>query len=222
MAGKTGMIDKLKAETGSVVRRWAATPYYDAVEASARAQWDGVILPFLGDAPISYECVLELAPGHGRMTQIMLEKAEKVYAVDPLQENIDFCANRFAGNAKVTLVRNDGVTLEAIPDASVTFMFCWDSMVHFDSDVVRNYLREAARVLKPGGFFFTHHSNYQASPGGVFQTTPHARNFMSVPLMKHYAIKEGLEPVRNQVIDWGRGDKRFAEHDGLALLRKPA
>jgi ubiquinone/menaquinone biosynthesis C-methylase UbiE len=72
----------------------------------------------------------------------------------------------------------DGRSLP-LPGAAATFLFCFDSMVHFDSDVVRAYLREARRVLRPGGHAFLHHSNTMAHPGGDFRAQPHWRNFMS-------------------------------------------
>ena len=206
-----------------ISKRWVATPYYDAVEARAAAQWQSIIAPFLlpfGD--IDHSHVLEIAVGHGRMTQLLLNAAERVTGVDVLQENIDFCANRFKDCARLQLIKTDGATLKEIAGGSVSFTFCFDSMVHFDSDIVRSYVRESRRVLKPGGYFFTHHSNNTRSPEGDFQRAPHARNFMSEPLFRHYAKKEGMEVAATKVIDWGSGNKRVAELDCLSLLRKGA
>lgn len=214
-------VGKMVDQVARVVRRWADTPYYDTVDRNARHQWRRRIRPFIKKESISYRSVLEIAVGHGRMTEILLEISDHVTGVDPLQENIDFCAERFGENPKLALIRTDGVTLKEIESASITFIMCWDSMVHFDSDVVRHYLREAHRVLVPGGYFFTHHSNRDAAPGGDFQRQPHARNFMTVQLFQHYACKEGLIPVRHKAIDWGGKDKFVAALDGLALVRKP-
>lgn len=214
-------VDGLRETTAVVTRRWASTPYYDAVEGMANSQWTKLIEPFFGRLPIDYSSILELACGHGRMTSILLGKADTVVAVDVLQENIDFCANRFAGVEKLRLVRNDGVTLKEIPDSSITFLFCFDSMVHFDSDVIRAYLGEFRRILKPGGFAFCHHSNYDRNPEGDFQKAPHARNFMTENMFRHYAFKEGLKTVKTKVIDWGAGEKHFERHDCLSLVQKP-
>ena len=96
----SGRLKRLKAETAQVVRRWVDTPYYDSVEKNATAQWNTLILPFLEGDAIDFSHVLELAMGHGRMTALLLEKAVQVTAVDVLQENVDFCANRFSGCAR--------------------------------------------------------------------------------------------------------------------------
>lgn len=215
-------LDDLKSKTANVVRRWADTPYYNSVENAARGQWKSIIQPFLGQFNPDYDVVLELAVGHGRMTSILLEHTDNLIGVDVLQENIDFCQDRFGDLPNLTLVRNDGVTLDAVADASVSFVFCFDSMIHFDSDVVRNYLSEFYRIMKPGGLGFLHHSNLSKNPGGNFQKNAHARNFMSEALFRHYAAKEGLNVVKSQVIDWGQGEKRVEKLDCLSLIQRPA
>jgi ubiquinone/menaquinone biosynthesis C-methylase UbiE len=213
-------LDPLKETTAKVVRRWAETPYYDAVEKVAMSQWENMITPFINPEVPDMSHVMELAVGHGRMTEILLGVSEKVTGVDVLQENIDFCANRFEGNSKLTLMRNDGVELGGLDDNSVSFVFCFDSMMHFDSDVVRSYLGEFYRIMQPGALAFLHHSNLTRNPGGDFQKAVHARNFMSVPMFSHYAQKEGLTVVKQKVLDWGQGKNLMKDHDGFALLRK--
>jgi cyclopropane fatty-acyl-phospholipid synthase-like methyltransferase len=212
--------ETVEERTQRIAQRWVNTPYYGMFEHKSRAQWEGLILPFLAGFPIDMTRVLELACGHGRMTQFLIEQALEVVALDILQENIDFCAQRFRSARNLRLVRNDGVRLTGVPDKTISFGFCFDSMVHFDSDVVRSYLAEFRRVLEPGGTVVLHHSNLTRNPGGDFQRAAHARNFMSVELFRHYAIKEGLIVVKQSVIDWGEDVKQVKNLDGLTLLRK--
>lgn len=79
-----------------------------------------------------------------------------------------------------------------MPDATLSFLFCFDAMVHCDSDVVRAYPREARRALRPGGHAFLHHSNDMSLTGEDFRRHPHWRNIWSLALMRHDAAKEGL------------------------------
>ena len=74
--------------------------------------------------------------------------------------------------------------------------------VHFDSDVIRAYLRETARVLRRGGRALFHHSNYGDNPGGDVHDNPRWRNFMTENLFQHYAAKCGLRYLASQVLDW--------------------
>jgi hypothetical protein len=90
-------------------------------------------------------------------------------------------------------------------------------MVHFDSDVVRAYIAEFARVVRPGGHVFCHHSNYSGNPTGDFRAVLAWRNFMTKELFAHYAAKEGFEVVSQRVIDW-LGD--HSDIDCFSLLKK--
>jgi ubiquinone/menaquinone biosynthesis C-methylase UbiE len=215
------LTNERKDITSKEAQRWVGTPYYNAVEAIARSQWESIILPFLYPNQIDFSRILELAVGHGRMTPLLLERADHVVAADILKENIEFCQNRFAGEKKLTLICNSGTDLKEIPDESITFGFCWDSMVHFDPDVVRSYLGEFRRVLKPGAFAFCHHSNRTKNPIADWQKMPHARNVMSAEFFELFADKEGLKVVKQKVINWGRGERLMPNLDCLSLLKRP-
>jgi SAM-dependent methyltransferase len=59
----------------------------------------------------------------------------------------------------VQVLQNDGQTIPIFEDASVDFVFSFDSLVHVESEILQAYVREIARVLKPNGAAFIHHSN---------------------------------------------------------------
>ena len=75
-----------------------------------------------------------------------------------------------------------------------------------------------AAGLAPGGHAFLHHSNDMRWRGGDFRQHPHWRNTLSLGLMRHYAVKEGLEVVRQAPLDWQHDG---SDIDGLTLLRAP-
>ena len=192
---------------------WKQSGYYDAAEPYMEEQWQHIIWPYIQDCDFS--CVIDLAVGHGRNTDKLRRLAGTIYAIDINEENIKFCQQRFAGDKKVHLLLNNGFTFTGVTDATVTLVYCFDAMVHFDSDVVRSYLRESARVLKPGGYGFFHHSNYDKNPSGNPHDNPGWRNFMSQNLFIHYCSKEGLDVVRSQIVDWSS-----PEMDCLTLFHK--
>lgn len=190
---------------------WKQSPYYDDAEATLEADWTGLIWPLIHDC--DFTTVVEVAPGHGRNSEKLRHLATKLYLVDINEENIDYLRRRFRDVTNIVYVRNDGVTLRGIRDGIATFVYCFDAMVHFDSDIVRSYLREFNRVLRPGGRCFCHYSNYSADPTGSYRTHPGWRNFMSRELFEHYAAKEGLEPIVSRLI---RDDV-----DAVTVLEKP-
>ena len=205
---------KLSQVAEEVGADWKQADFYDSAEQYMEDAWTYTIWPFIQDCDFS--CVIDLAAGHGRNTRKLREIAKKLYIVDIREENIQFCRQRFGEDWKIIYIRNDGLTLNGIADAEVTLVYCFDAMVHFDSDVIRSYLSEFYRVLKPGGYGFCHHSNYDDNPSGDLHDNPGWRNFMSQNLFIHYCSKEGLDVVRSQIIDWSS-----PETDCLTLFRKP-
>jgi ubiquinone/menaquinone biosynthesis C-methylase UbiE len=124
-----------------------------------------------------------------------------LYLVDINESNIAFLRERFAKAKNIEYVLTNGIDLSDIADDAATFIYSFDSMVHFDSDVVRAYLHEFARVLRPGGRGFCHYSNYVGNPTGTYRDHPGWRNFMSRELFEHYATKEGLRVVESAIVN---------------------
>lgn len=201
---------------GSQAERWRSSPYYDQAEEKVKSQWENLVWPFISDSV--FDTTLELACGHGRNSEYLLGVANRLILVDVNVENINYCKKRFAGwDDKIEYVVNNGADLSGIANSSIDFIYCFDSMVHFHSDVVRSYLSEIRRCLKLSGKAFLHHSNSTVNPGGLdIRKHVQGRNFMSQSLFAHYAILEKLEVVKSKVLDWG-GAK---ELDCFTLVQK--
>ena len=174
-------------------------PYFAAAEAVTDPIWRSLVQRQIEDCDFTH--VLDLASGIGRNAAKLLPLCRRLTLVDIRPENIDRCRARFGDDPRITYLVTNGYGLAGVPDGSVTLLFCFDAMVHFDSDVVRAYLAEARRVLARGGRAFLHHSNHEG--GEDWLVAPHNRAFMSKALMGHYARKEGLGVVRQTVLEWG-------------------
>lgn len=194
------MIEKkhLKELAENVGKDWVSQPYYDEAEACMDRAWSSEVWPFVEG--LDFSATLDLAAGHGRNTARILPLAQSLYVVDINQENIDFCRTRFGLDPKITYIRNAGYSLGAIGDQSISLVYCYDAMVHFDSDIVRSYLAEFRRILRRGGCGFCHHSNFSGNPTGDVYEHPGWRNYMSKSLFAHYCHKEGLVVLRQQVL----------------------
>jgi hypothetical protein len=104
---------------------------------------------------------------------------------------VDYCNARLGQRENLRVLVNNGVGFQPLPDSSLTSIFCYDAMVHFDRQVVRSYLGDAVRVLVPGGKALFHHSNHSFDPDSHFGTNPLARAFMSKGLFARYAERLG-------------------------------
>lgn len=208
-----GVEKRLRDAALQIGHDWKRSHYYDAAEQGIERQWRELVWPFLTDeqeSSINFSNTVELAAGHGRNSAKLLPLARKLHLIDINVENISFLRRRFGNNPKIHYHANNGYSLPFLIKSSISFIYCFDAMVHFDSDVVRSYMREFARILMPGGCAFAHHSNYTGSPGGDLHCNPGWRNFMSQELFAHYAYKEGLGVIRQKKVDW-KSDGTFID-----------
>jgi SAM-dependent methyltransferase len=199
---------------------WKEHIYYTQAETWLEDTWKKN-QEFLADQTIDYSVVIDLACGHGRNTEKLRQVSGRVICMDIQPENVAFCVQRFAGDARVQPMLTSGTGFDGIGDGTISFVYCYDAMVHFDMHVIHSYVKDTARILVPGGFAFYHHSNLTAHPGRDHRFNPHWRSLMSRDLFAHLAIKEGLEVAKQQVIDWGSTTDLVREIDCMSLVRRP-
>jgi SAM-dependent methyltransferase len=123
--------------------------------------WWGTLLPRI-HAWVPSGVVLELGPGHGRWSQFLRHLADELILVDVAPRCIDSCRSRFSDATNMGYHVGDGKSLPMVADGTVDFAFSFDSLVHAEADVMEAYANELARVLKPDGVAFLHHSNMGA------------------------------------------------------------
>jgi ubiquinone/menaquinone biosynthesis C-methylase UbiE len=126
---------------------------------SSRGQWYRSILPRI-QAFLPVPAILEIAPGFGRWTEFLLEYCETLIAVDVTPKCVEACRERFADRSGARFEVNDGHSLPMVADSSIDFAFSFDSLVTVEAETLAGYLGELARVLKPEGVAFLHHSNF--------------------------------------------------------------
>lgn len=170
--------------------------------------WHGTVLPrichFLPAAHI-----LEIAPGHGRCTQFLLPHCREITLVDLVPECIKACTKRFRrAGPRVRGYVNNGRSLEMVRDGSIDFVFSWDSLVHVEEDVMREYVTQIGRKLKPGGTGFLHHSNIGAYTDATGRLLVENKNWrgasMSAARFRQFAAEAGLATFGQELVEWGQ------------------
>jgi SAM-dependent methyltransferase len=185
---------------------------------SSAAQWAGTIFPRIREC-LPADTILEIAPGFGRWTHYLKDYCDELWAVDKSNDCIEACRQRFASVSHVHCVLNDGRSLSMIPDASVDFVFSFDSFVHPDREIVEEYLRQLGTKLKIGGKGFIHHSNfgeYVNSPrerlpealakplikAKILDWAHHRNPTMSAKTFRALCERNGLQCVSQELVNW--------------------
>jgi ubiquinone/menaquinone biosynthesis C-methylase UbiE len=204
-----------------------------------RALVDEFMFPYI--SPDS--AVLEIGPGHGRWTQIYIDKVKHVSLIDLSPTCIEHCRRRFQSFNNVAYYVNDGKTLRSIDDKSIDFIWSYDVFVHVELNELRRYLAEFTRVLKGGGVAVIHHSNAQHSLSFLAKVllvnmsgplrTPvtnylfgrygnMGRSFVSSRMVKSLAARAGLR-ADIQTDTWGQRHeyncKKFSDEISVLRLR---
>ena len=95
------------------------------------------------------DVVVEIGPGIGRWTNYILDTVGKIYLVDYSKMVCDYWAEK--KNPKCIPVQSLNSMIPEIPDASVDVYFSIEVFAHLDIELFYGYMKEAYRVLKPGG-----------------------------------------------------------------------
>ena len=182
---------------------------------TARAQWFGCLLPRV--FPFLHGRILEIAPGHGRWTQFLTGHCESLIGIDLAPACVSRCIDRFAQLPHVNFCVNDGSSFPMIGSGTIDFAFSFDSLVHAEADVMESYVKELARVLKPGGVAFLHHSNLAAIPFRPLlerlkfriPTLPVQFHWrapsMSAEKMRPMVKRANMSCLQQEIIPWGTG-----------------
>jgi ubiquinone/menaquinone biosynthesis C-methylase UbiE len=208
----------LATDIETVSKAWEASSYYADAERWTHAFWDDQTKFRRCFDRLDLSTVVELACGQGRHTERVAPLAQQVIAIDIFSQNLAVCQERLSSRENVTCLLGDGHSFRPISDASVTAIFCYDAMVHFSPAMVASYLRDAQRILTPGGMVLLHHSNHDAPPERHYGQNPHARNRMTLEIFSDLAHQARLEIVESLPLPWGG----IPDLDRLSLLQKPA
>lgn len=154
--------------------------------------------------------VFELGCGVGRIGRELASEVAHWHGLDISENMLGVARERLQGVGSCDFSPLDGPRLPMLADASQDKGYCVAVFIHMDKEDMVLYLREVARVLKPGGLFYFDHWNIAhpvgwkrfslevdqialAPPG---QRKDVARNQFCVPQeLEAYVRGVGLEPL---------------------------
>jgi SAM-dependent methyltransferase len=137
--------------------------------------------------------VLEIGCGSGRITRALAEIFGDVYAVDISGEMIRQARETLQNTPNAHVFQNNGTDLRVLGDIQVDFAFSYIVFQHIPSrSVIHSYVREVARLLRPGGLF-----KFQVQGDATLLTSPED-TWLGVPFSDADAVAMaescGFEP----------------------------
>ena len=135
-------------------REWRTDEFFQSGETNVENEVLSDDYIARGNKDLSRMRILEIGCGAGRMTRALAASFGEVHAVDISAEMIAAAERNLSGLRNVFLYKNSGADLAAIPDQSCDCAFSYIVFQHIpDIGVIRNYVREVYRCLKPGAIF---------------------------------------------------------------------
>lgn len=137
--------------------------------------------------------VLEIGCGSGRITRALAEIFGEVFAVDISGEMIRQASETLRDVPNAHVFQNSGSDLRVLGDIDVDFAFSYIVFQHIpDRSVIRSYVREVHRLLRPGGLF-----KFQVQGDATLLTSPED-TWLGVPFSDADAVEMaqacGFEP----------------------------
>lgn len=173
------------------------------------AGWkDAIIERFLRPHVPENSTVLEIGPGGGRWTEVLLGRAQHLYVLDLAEKPLTICRDRFAESSSMLCIRGDGRTIPLRTD-SVDCIWSYDVFVHVNPLDASSYFSEFGRVLRSGGYAVIHHPGHESTSARAMQH----RSDLTDQMVKRFAESNNLVIVMQT-------DELVNTGDMLTVLRK--
>jgi len=148
--------------------------------------------------------VLEIGCGAGRLTRALGKLFGEVHAVDVSGEMIAQARTALAGMPHVHLYQNNGCDLSVIPPLEFDFAYSAIVFQHIASrEVIESYVREVARLLRPGALF-----KFQVQ-GNLNVDSPPGDTWIGVPFSPAQATAMALRCGFEHRHHYGEGEQYF-------------
>jgi ubiquinone/menaquinone biosynthesis C-methylase UbiE len=159
--------------------------------------------------------ILEIGPGAGRWTSVLLEMADTFTAVDVSESCVQVCRQKFAGRPGARFLVGNGNDLPGVADASVDFLWSFDAFVHINTTETARYVQEFRRVMRPGSVGVVHHGKNGGLAGGW-------RSNLTSAAFRNLLQEAGFTVV-DQFESWSDAGKEYPVglyHDEITVFRR--
>jgi SAM-dependent methyltransferase len=166
----------------------------------------------------STDTFLEIGCGVGRVGRQLCPLVKRWIGCDVSTNMLTHAAARLKDAPNIELVPISGYDLKPIASGSIDVVYCTVVFMHLEEWDRYAYVKEAFRVLKPGGRFFCDNANLESEAGWAMflasaaippaQRPHHISRCSTVQEITHFLKKAGFKNVQSicpgvWVIGWG-------------------
>lgn len=216
--------------------------FYDRSEKDADLQMNFYISKFITKYDFSLENVLDFPSGRGRMAEALNRaygaKIGTLTCCDANKAAIDYCRERFAAydnfGFSINEVDENNCLPLAFSDNQFSFIYSWDSMVHFSYRWLDFYIYELYRTVAKGGHVLIHHSNLRdagvnigRNKSELWSLNRHGRSNISAYDVAFMAKSHRFDILEQEVIDFNYSHTLVESLDEnkkldcITILQKP-
>ena len=169
----TDPVQALNQTWSRYAREWDDRPDLNLGVSTLGEEWGGaefaerivadVAAPYLGPEVD----VLELGCGGGKFSAHLRKRSRRLTCADISADMLARTRAHVGEGDDVEFLQLNGRDFGGVPDASIDFVYSYDVLLHLQPQNVFSYLRDARRILRPGGIFMVHAINL-AAPGGAY------------------------------------------------------
>lgn len=151
------------------------------------------------------DVVLEIGCGVARIGTHLADRCKEWIGCDVSQNMLTYAAEAVKGKKNVRFVHLNGYDLSGVPDSSVDVVYCSAVFMHLEEWDRYRYVREAFRVLRPGGRVYYDNFNLLSEEGwalfddmgrlDVAQRPPNVSKSSTPEELRCYAERAGYEDI---------------------------
>ena len=160
--------------------------------------------------------ILEIGPGAGRWTGVLVEMADTFTAVDIAESCIRICRQQYGNKPGTIFLTGNGQDLAGVADASIDSIWSFDVFVHINVRETARYVDEFKRVMHSGSVGVVHHGRDGGISGGW-------RSNLTSAAFRELLQDAGFRVLR-EFQTWQDGGKEYPVglyHDEITVFTMP-
>lgn len=159
--------------------------------------------------------ILEIGPGAGRWTEVLVEMTSQYTGVDISESCIKICNEKFGNKPGRKFLVGNGNDLTGIETNAIDALWSFDVFVHINKTEVASYVQEFKRVMRPGSIGVVHHGTTGGLNGG-WRSDLMTADFHRFLEKESFVILDHFETWNDREIVYPVG----LYHDELTIFQK--